>query len=37
MFFEGGGVGVLDEEVEEIRGCLSKIFFDILLEIDDEH
>ena len=36
MFSEGGGIGVLNEDAEELRGCLGEIFFDILLEVDDE-
>ena len=36
VFSEGGGVGVLNEDAEEFRGRLGEIFFDILLEVDDE-
>ena len=35
MFSEGGDVGVQNEDAE-FRGCPGEIFFDVLLEIDDE-
>ena len=36
MLSEGGGIGVLDEDAEEFRGRFGEIFFDILLDVDDE-
>lgn len=36
VFSKGGGVGVLNENAEELRGRLAEILFDILLDIDDE-
>jgi hypothetical protein len=32
-----GGVGVLDEDPEESCGRFAEIFFDVLLDVDDEH
>jgi hypothetical protein len=31
-----GGVGVLDEDAEEFCGRFAEIFFDVLLDVDDE-
>ena len=36
VFSEGGGVGVLNEDAEELRRRLGEILLDILLDVDDE-
>jgi hypothetical protein len=36
VFSKRGGVGVLNEDAEEFRGRFAEIFFDVLLDVDDE-
>ena len=36
MLSKCGGVGVLNEDPEEFRGHFAEIFFDVLLDVDDE-